>query len=231
MLHIYKNNRNSRRSNAKIKLDKSGIISKQQITFLGVIINSLHMTITLTNKLWNCVQLIPLNSPRFETSSFNGYLPVSWFPFFILPFLSQNNTLLLFQNNHANQVYLLYLLHTVKRGVLGQFFKFLFILSSSIPLLPCCFWRKKHLALHAQLSRSGVLLRTHDMLQKLNIGGFGKKFSGWLWTVKNIFITFKIWLYLLLQSDLLALQIAFVHVLISCKFQFPWIFSFLLAWG
>ena len=31
-----------------IKIDKSGIIPKQQITFLGVIIDSLHMKITLT---------------------------------------------------------------------------------------------------------------------------------------------------------------------------------------
>ena len=33
-----------------IKMEKSEIISKQQITFLGVIIDSLHMTITLTNE-------------------------------------------------------------------------------------------------------------------------------------------------------------------------------------
>ena len=33
-----------------IKMEKSEIITKQQITFLGVIIDSLHMTITLTNE-------------------------------------------------------------------------------------------------------------------------------------------------------------------------------------
>ena len=33
-----------------IKIEKLEIIAKQQITFLGVIIDSLHMTITLTNK-------------------------------------------------------------------------------------------------------------------------------------------------------------------------------------
>ena len=33
-----------------IKIEKSEIIPKQQITFLGVIIDSLHMTITLTNE-------------------------------------------------------------------------------------------------------------------------------------------------------------------------------------
>ena len=33
-----------------IKMEKSEIIPKQQITFLGVIIDSLHMTITLTNE-------------------------------------------------------------------------------------------------------------------------------------------------------------------------------------
>ena len=31
-------------------MEKSEIITKQQITFLGVIIDSLHMTITLTNE-------------------------------------------------------------------------------------------------------------------------------------------------------------------------------------
>ena len=51
-----------------------------------------------------------------ETPGFYGNLQVS-------RFLSQKNILLLFQNNHANQVYLLYLLHTVKRGDFGQFFK------------------------------------------------------------------------------------------------------------
>ena len=37
-----------------------------------------------------------------------------------------------------------------------------------------------------------------------------------------------------LQSDLLTLQIVFVHALtrqIPCKFQFPWNFSFSLVWG
>ena len=33
-----------------IKIEKSEIIPKQQITFLGVIIDSLHMTVTLTNE-------------------------------------------------------------------------------------------------------------------------------------------------------------------------------------
>ena len=33
-----------------IKMEKSEIIPKQQITFLGVIIDSLHMTVTLTNE-------------------------------------------------------------------------------------------------------------------------------------------------------------------------------------
>ena len=47
-------------------------------------------------------------------------------------------------------------------------------------------------------------------------------------------IVFKIWPHLLLQSDLLTLQIVFVRTLtrqISCKFQFPWNFSFSLVWG
>ena len=80
--------------------------------------------------------------PVLQTPSFDGNLPVSRFPFFISRFLSQNNISQLFQNNHANQVYLLYLLHTVKRGDFGQFFKFLFIFFSSIPLFACCFWKK-----------------------------------------------------------------------------------------
>ena len=53
-----------------------------------------------------------------ETPGFDRNLPVnqakSWF-------LSQNNISLLFQNNHANQVYLLYLLHTMKRVTFDNF--------------------------------------------------------------------------------------------------------------
>ena len=74
---------------------------------------------------------------------------------------------------------------------------------------------------------------TWHAVKSLNIGEFGNFFSGWLWTVKKKIIIFKIWPYLLLQSDLLTLQIVFVHALtrqISCKFQFPWNFSFSLGW-
>ena len=92
-----------------------------------------------------------------KTPSFYGNLQVS-------RFLSQNNILLLFQNNHANQVYLLYLLHTVKGDDFGQFFKvfiyFILIHTFIAMVLP----EKKHFALRAQLSRSDVLLRTQDML-------------------------------------------------------------------
>ena len=102
--------------------------------------------------------------PILQTPSFDGNLPASRFPFFISRFLSQNNISLLFQNNHADQVYLLYLLQTVKRGDFGQFFKvfiyFILIHTFIAMVLP----EKKHSALRAQFSRSSVLLRTQYML-------------------------------------------------------------------
>ena len=47
---------------------------------------------------WALDAIIPVNSPGFDCN-----LPVSRFPFFISQFLSQNNILVVFQNNHANQ--------------------------------------------------------------------------------------------------------------------------------
>ena len=46
----------------------------------------------------NCIQNHTCQLSEFcqETPSFDGNLPVSWFPFFIPRFLSQNNILLLF---------------------------------------------------------------------------------------------------------------------------------------
>ena len=132
--------------------------------------------------------------PVLQTPSFDGNLPVSRFPFFISRFLSQNNISLLFQNNHANQVYLLYLLHTVKRSDFGQFFKFLFIFFSSIPLFECCFWKKTFSpscrAFQIRCTATHTWHAVKSLNIGLNIGEFGI-FSGWLWTIKKKLLFLK----------------------------------------
>ena len=109
---------------------------------------------------------MPTNS-RFcqETPGFNGNLLVSWFLFFISRFLSQNNILLLFQNNQANHFSPLFITYHEKWGDFGNLLSF--YLFSSHPYLYChAAFGKKHLALCAQLSRSRVLLCTHDTKRK-----------------------------------------------------------------
>ena len=138
---------------------------------------------TFVKHIWQNIP-IPVNSRGFD-----GNLPVSRFPFFISRFLSQNNISVLFQNNHANHVYLLYLLHAVKRGDFGQFFKFLFIFFSSIPLFVCCFWKKTFCPSCTAFQIRCTATHTWHAVKLLNIGlnigEFGNFFSGWLWTIKK----------------------------------------------